>query len=324
MTRVSTGSRLHFGLFRLPPKGPWPTGERFYGGVGMMVERPGVRVAVESTAEWSASGPLAERALTIARRCAAARVGLSRPHRITVEECAPQHAGLGTGTQLSLAVGRALATSCGVGQLAAADLARLTGRGRRSAVGTRGFECGGLLLDGGKRSPEEVAPLAARADFPAGWRLLLLTPADATSRWHGRGEDEALAAAGTATDDALRDLAHHALLPAVTRAGLAAFGGALFEFNARAAEPFRTAPGGTYFPATAKTVEWLRGGGVRGAGQSSWGPTAFGVVGDIDEAEAVAAAARRQWGDSITVVVTCGRNRGATCEWAQKDGGTAG
>ena len=71
-------------------------------------------------------------------------------------------------------------------------------------------------------------------------------------------------------------------------------------------------------------MEWLRGRGVRGAGQSSWGPTAFAVVGDTDEAETLAAAARRRYGESVAAVVTCGRNRGATCESAQKKGSTAG
>jgi beta-RFAP synthase len=313
MTHVSSGSRLHFGLFRLPPAGPWPSGERFYGGVGLMVDRPGVRVAVEPARDWSATGPLAERALTIARRCAAAHPDLSRPQRITVEECPPEHVGLGTGTQLSLTVARALNTSCGRDDLSPVELARLTGRARRSAVGVHGFVHGGLLIDGGKCAPEDLAPLVARADFPASWRVVLLTPADTASPWHGRGEEEALASAGATSGDALRSLTLETMLPAVMRGDLAAFGDALFEFNARAAQPFRTAQGGTYGRPTAELVAWLRGRGVRGAGQSSWGPTAFGVVGDPEEAGSLAAAAWQRWGDSLTVVVTNARNRGATC-----------
>lgn len=316
MTRVTTGSRLHFGLFRLPPAGPWPSGERFYGGVGLMIERPGVRVAVEPAAEWGATGPLAERALRVARRCAAAQPELSRPHQVIVEECPPEHAGLGTGTQLSLAVARALAASCGRAELTLMDVARLTDRGRRSVVGVHGFISGGFLVDAGKQSPEDLAPPAARSDFPADWRLILLRPAKTASSWHGRGEDEALAAAGSTSGDSLRRLAVDDLLPALVRGDLATFGDVLFEFNARAAEPFRAAQGGTYASETAELVEWLRVRGVRGAGQSSWGPTAFGVVGDAVDAESVASAARSQWGDTVTVVITRGRNIGASRERA--------
>jgi beta-RFAP synthase len=312
MTRVSTGSRLHFGLFRLPPAGPWPSGERFYGGVGLMIERPGVGVVVQPANDWSASGPSAERALNVARRLAAARPALARPHSIKVESCATEHAGLGTGTQLTLAVARSLAASAGMADLAVTELARLTGRGRRSAVGVHGFVRGGLLIDGGKQSPEELAPLVARADFHAEWRVVLLTPADAGPCWHGRGEDEAIAGAGPTADDELRRLAMGGMLPALAAGDLPGFADAVYEFNVRAGEPFRAAQGGTYCgEATAAIVAWLRERSVRGAGQSSWGPTVFGIVGNENEAEAIAAAARRKWGDAVSVVVTAARHRGA-------------
>jgi len=319
MIRVSTGSRLHFGLFRLPPAGPWPAGERFYGGVGMMVERPGVRVSVEATTEWSAVGPLADRAVAIARRCA-----FARPHQVTIEECAPEHAGLGTGTQLSLAIAQALAASAGRDELSVTELARLTGRGRRSSIGIHGFVHGGLLVDAGKQSPDELAPLAARAEFPAGWRVVLLTPAGAAARWHGPREEQALAVAGANIDDALCRLSVGGLLPALVEGDLAAFGDALFEFNSRAGEPFRAAQGGPYASsATADLVAWLREQGVRGAGQSSWGQTVFGIVGDAGEAAALAAGSQRKWDGNVITIVTAGRNAGASCGHTKKNGGTA-
>jgi beta-ribofuranosylaminobenzene 5'-phosphate synthase len=118
----------------------------------------------------------------------------------------------------------------------------------------------------------------------------------------------------------LRALALSGLLPALTEGDLDAFGDVLFEFNVRAGEPFRAAQGGTYCcPATAGLVTWLRERDVRGAGQSSWGPTVFGVVGDAAEAEAIASSARRRWGDAVTAVVTAGRSRGA-----QENGSAAG
>jgi len=41
MTRVTTGSRLHFGLLRLPPAPVWvDDGTRYYGGAGLMLEQP--------------------------------------------------------------------------------------------------------------------------------------------------------------------------------------------------------------------------------------------------------------------------------------------
>ena len=143
MIRVSAPSRLHFGLFTLPaPDGSsevWPDldgrpalSSRAFGGVGLMVERPGLTVSVEPASEWSASGPLAERALLFAQ-CTSEALKLEHRCRVTVDAAPPEHVGLGTGTQLGLAVARGVALAAGRGDVGAAELAQLVGRGRRSA-----------------------------------------------------------------------------------------------------------------------------------------------------------------------------------------------
>jgi predicted sugar kinase len=66
---------------------------------------------------------------------------------------------------------------------------------------------------------------------------------------------------------------------------LAAFGDAVHEFNRRAGEPFAAAQGGAYAsPAIAELIVELRALGIRGVGQSSWGPTVFAMVPDSDTA----------------------------------------
>src|SRR5262245_48743456 len=78
MIRVHTASRLHFGCFGLPRSEHWPNldGEavltaRWFGGVGLMIEQPGIRLAVSPARDWNATGPLADRALAFARGFAA-------------------------------------------------------------------------------------------------------------------------------------------------------------------------------------------------------------------------------------------------------------
>src|SRR5262245_36354666 len=95
--RVRTASRIHLGLFNLGGVGPWP-GRRF-GGVGLMVDRPGIVLRVEPAAGWSAEGPLAERALAFARTFAHQRVeagqgGPVAPVHLRIEESAGEHQGL--------------------------------------------------------------------------------------------------------------------------------------------------------------------------------------------------------------------------------------
>src|SRR6266852_1372227 len=135
MIRVTTASRLHFGLFRVaPPSGQKTPGNRRFGGVGLMVEAPGLRLTVHPAASWLAEGSHAERALVFAQRFAGTfPAGVLSPRLLVVERAPPEHAGLGTGTQLGLAVARALGSAAGRPDLDAVELARRVGRGERSA-----------------------------------------------------------------------------------------------------------------------------------------------------------------------------------------------
>src|SRR5947209_6002394 len=255
MTRVATGGRLHFGLLAPPPVG----GRRGFGGCGLMVEAPAVRVAVEPAGEWSASGPASGRALAVARR-----VAPERPCQVVVEACPPEHVGLGVGTQLSLAVARAFDSMA-----PATELARRAGRGGRSAVGVHGFEHGGFLVDGGKCAEDRLAPLVARAEFPSEWRIILLSP-PAAGHWHGDRERDVFARmAGHGPDDALGRLVLTGMLPALAERDVPAFAAALADYNVRGGEPFRAAQGGPYAAAAAGLIGWLRGKGLVGVGQAS-------------------------------------------------------
>lgn len=288
--RVTAPSRLHFGLFALPGDTSWPDLDgnptvpaRAFGGVGLMVDGPGVQVAVSPAATWSAAGPAADRALTYAQVVADA-FQLASAFQVTVERCAPEHAGLGTGTQLGLAIARAVTVAAGLPDLSPDDLAGLLGRGARSALGVHGFARGGFLVEGGKAAPTALAPapLLFRHALPFEWGVLLVLPKDLRGV-HGPAEVEAFAQlARTRPDgrqtDALCRLALLGMMPAVLEGNLDAFGEALYDFNRRAGELFRPAQGGVYsHPQVEAVVRALRQAKVKGVGQSSWGPAVFAV-----------------------------------------------
>ncbi len=314
MIRVRTGSRLHFGL--LSVGAPAPPARRF-GSVGLMVKAPGIHLTVCRAPGWCARGPLAERALVVAQRFVQSVAPHAvPPQQVVVERAAPEHMGLGTGTQLALAVTRAVALAAGLTDLSTEELSRRAGRGLRSAVGVHGFDRGGFLVDAGKAEGEGLAPLVARIRFPEEWHVVLVLPAGETGL-HGAPERQAFEQLQTppaAHTDALCRLVLLGLLPALLEHDLPAFGAALHEFNARAGEAFAPVQGGTYAsPRVAELVTWVRQQGVAGVGQSSWGPGVFAVVGDEDEANHLAAAIRRQFGLwSGQVLVTEALNEGAT------------
>jgi beta-RFAP synthase len=328
---VRTASRLHFGLLSLAAEGArWPDrqGEavlasRRFGGVGLMVCRPGIELAAEPAAAWSAEGPLAERALALARQAAEAlaqeRPGVSRsPLRLRVLQAAAEHTGLGTGTQLGMAAARIVAAAWGV-EAGAAEWARWSGRGLRSGLGVHGFAQGGLLVEAGKRSAQGLAPLAARAGFPEEWRVVLALPA--AQGLHGVAEREAFAhlaegPGGLAHTEALCRLALLGLVPAAAEHDLGAFGAALYDFNRRSGEMFGAVQGGLYATAeVAALAEFVRAQGVPGVGQSSWGPAVFAVLADADRAEHLARRLGQAFG-LAQVIVTPACNHGASVQTA--------
>jgi beta-RFAP synthase len=263
---------------------------RNFGGVGLMVDQPGLGLRVEPADDWAGAGPLADRAVGFARRFVGTLPAKEqRPFRVTVE-CAPgEHTGLGVGTQLGLAVAKAIAVETGHSDWAATELAVRVGRGERSAIGVHGFDHGGLIVEGGKRPGEAVSPLVARLAVPAEWRVLVYSP-PGDAAWQGGRERQAfarLAEAGPspAETEALCRIVLTGMLPALAVADPEGFGEAVYEFNARVGDAFAPVQGGRYgSPAAAALVTRLRGLGVKGVGQSSWGPTVFAVVGSSGRA----------------------------------------
>jgi beta-ribofuranosylaminobenzene 5'-phosphate synthase len=326
MFRIRTPSRLHFGLLHLggDALSRWPDHQgaatvpaRRFGSVGLMVEAPGMQLTAEPASAWSAEGPLAARALSAAQRFAASSTSADViPCRLCVEQAAPEHSGLGSGTQLALAAARLVAAVNGLPWPDVTELSRRTGRGLRSALGAHGFFQGGFLVDGGKGAADALPPLLVRQPFPDTWGVAVVLPAG-TLGLHGPDELQAFQELveqdqNRARTEALCRLVLLGMLPALAEGDLPAFGAALHDFNARVGEAFAPVQGGLYAnPQVAEMVAWIGDQGVKGVGQSSWGPTVFAILA-ADRAAHLAARLRRRFGLAHEqVIVTHGCNHGA-------------
>jgi beta-RFAP synthase len=295
---VEAPARLHFGVLDL--RGA--LGRRF-GGIGAAVPAPSLLLEARPAPALAAEGPDAARALEFARRFAA-HYGIALGVHFCLHRAIPAHAGLGSGTQLALAVARACAELYGL-ETDAAALARVVGRGVRSGVGTWTFAYGGFVLEGGRRTDGGgaggaggaggVAPLLARLPMPETWRYVLAVP---PGRPGLAGEEEAAAFARLPAPPAreVERVAHLVLLqllPALAEGDLAAFGAALGEVQRVTGGWFAPAQGGIFAPGpTGTLVERLREWGAHGVGQSSWGPAVYGIVDDAAAARLLAERAR--------------------------------
>jgi predicted sugar kinase len=111
----------------------------------------------------------------------------------------------------------------------------------------------------------------------------------------------------------LVSLAEQEILPAARDASVEAFGEGVYEYGRQSGECFAAVQSGPYASAEiAQLVAALREWGVRGVGQSSWGPTVFALV-EGDAAVDLAARLRgdRRFSDHV-IKVAAPDNRGAT------------
>jgi len=309
--RVEAPARLHMGM--LDASGD---GERRFGGLGVAVRRPATVVEATESDDVTTEGPDADRALAVARRVRAA-LGDVPGARIRVVEAIPPHVGLGSGTKLALAVTAALVALAG----RSADpvtMARMAGRGARSAVGLWTFALGGLVVEGGRRrGSDDPAPLLVRHAMPEEWRCVLAIPA-ADPGLSGGAEEAAFADLRPDPERSaqIAQVVLTSLLPALVERDVTEFGAALTRLQRLVGDAFASAQGGTYHPRAAGLVDALVRHGAAGAGQSSWGPAVYGVVGSEDEGRALARRLAADVGDGGRVHVVPFDNDGARVEVA--------
>lgn len=286
---VEAPARLHFGVLDLRGScGRW------FGGIGTSAPEPTLLLSAYRADTLGVDGEDALRAAGFARRFLGFH-GIRGGAQLRVHRAIPSHSGLGSGTQLALAVARALAELHDIATDAPA-LARAVGRARRSAVGTWTFAGGGLVVEGGRRTGSaECSPLIARLPFPPAWRAVVAVP-DAAPAISGAAEAAAFAGLPPPPErevERVAALVLLALLPALADADLATFGAALREIQVITGGWFASAQGGTFAPGPSaelvrRMIEW----GAVGVGQSSWGPAVYGVVESADAGARLAAALR--------------------------------
>ncbi len=309
---LTVPSRLHLGFLDISGS----LGRRF-GSIGLALERPVTSLTLRAAGERRIKGPEAERAARyLAIMCR--HLGIPDSHELVVHQAIPAHAGLGSGTQLALAVAGALRAVHGL-PLEPRDDALLLDRGARSGIGIGIFEEGGLVVDGGRDKTSRLPPLVSRLKFPSRWRVLLVFD-DHREGIHGEAELQAFRDLPGFPEARAAHLCHLVLmriLPAVAEADQAAFGAGIAELQTEVGRHFGPSQGGGLFasPAVGEAVRFLAARGGFGPGQSSWGPTGFVFADSADTAAELGAMFRREARfAALRLLIASANNRGATVE----------
>jgi len=322
---MKTGARLHLGQLDL-------NGSlgRLYGGLGLAIDQPQLELTAERENGLYIDSPGLEedRVRLIAQQyldhyCLPGA-------RINLIQSLPSHSGLGSGTQLALALGFVLTRLYGL-QPPLLELAELTDReGSRSGIGVAGFEQGGFLVDGGtpvqagepssltQKRRRHVPPLLTRLPFPEEWAVIIAIP-NKEEKMFGSKEEQAFRSLVPMEEQVagrISRLLLLKLLPGLAEKDLVRFGQAVTEIQEYLGDYFTPVQGGRFATSQGEQVaKYLLSKGAAGVGQSSWGPAVYGFT-DDENLAALTKATRDFMGEQGQVWVARGLNRGAAWGWS--------
>jgi beta-ribofuranosylaminobenzene 5'-phosphate synthase len=286
---------------------------RHFGSIGVALNEISTRLSVTRAEQLAITGPAAQRAeKCMSKLCEALHV----PDKlsITIETAIPEHVGLGSGTQMSLAIGAALNEFYGLG-LSVREIAAVADRGLRSGIGIGVFEQGGLVVDGGRGEKTITPPVLAHMDVPDEWRFILVFD-ERGQGLHGQQEIQAFEELPPFPRQEAARLCYLLLmqgLPAVAENDIVSFGDVITQLQRSVGEHFSSAQGGVFTsPEVAAAMQWLERQGAVGIGQTSWGPTGFCAIDGVQLAETIADQARQAFAhfDKLSFVVASARNSG--------------
>ena len=301
---VTTSARLHMGFFDL--KG---SVSRTFGSLGLCIDAPCTQIVVTKSDKTGIEANYDENIIKIVENIIKI-VEVEQKFLLTIRQSIPQHAGLGSGTQLALAIGVGLSALFNL-NLTVPQISILSKRGNRSGIGVAAFEHGGVLVDSGKTN-NELPKIALRQAFPDNWRVLLIADS-AYIGVHGEVELQAFQSLKPA-HHSLRTMIFEHMMPALQRADLFAFGAYMANLQVYNGDYFAPIQGGRYASNdVANVLLWLQQNGVVCVGQSSWGPTGFAILESEERANIMLKQLQHQFLslNNLSFQVVRGKNSGA-------------
>ena len=315
--QVRTPARLHLGQLDLSGS----LGRKF-GGLGVAIQEPNVKLEIYPEQDLVLEGVDVELLRELVDRFYQ-HFQLTPKVRVRVVSTIPAHIGLGSGTQLRLAVADGLARFHGL-KVPVPELARIMNRGEsRSAIGTTAYATGGFVVDGGLKSvnlPELTKgvappPVLFRHDFPQDWFAVITIPAE-QSGLDEKSETKAFKKLSPMPDEdsgRICRLVLMKLLPSLLEHEAQDFGAALSEIQGVIGRYFSPVQGGCFAsPVSAELADCCLKEGAFAASQSSWGPSIYAFVEGQDAAERLKSKMERmleKFGGG-SVLVTAADNQG--------------
>ncbi len=296
--RVTACARLHLGFYNFYDK----SSGRVYGGIGVGINKPCTTIVIKDTGGNSykvinyTTVPLDD---VIEKIEEVLGSNILSGLQVEILNAIPRHVGLGSTTQTSLAIAYGITRVKKLGY-SLDELALLLGRGHVSGIGVNVFKYGGLIIDSGRKIVENVIPKPRsvedlpkpilRFKLPRNWRFLVLIPRGS----HGYREREEegifnkpLEAPANIQKELYRILLME-FIPGIVDGNIELFSRALTSIQYITGKFFSKYQYSIFCcRESEELIKILLENGVKGVGQSSWGPTIYGVLEDYARARKV-------------------------------------
>jgi len=329
--RITTPCRIHLSL--IDENGY--TG-RVDGGIGLMLDRPNVIFEASNRAEEfqieahkyyrESIEVINEQASKVFK---AYNINNKNFH-FNLKRYFPTHVGLGSKTQLSLAIAVAITKLKDIENVSIKDLTKLVNRGGTSGIGWRGFEKGGFIVDAGHefgkgKEKETFLPSSAsksadpaltilRYQIPEHWRFVLVIP-NVKKGAYGDEEVSIFQRHAPIPREEVNEVSHQILMklvPAVIRKDLVSFGEGLKRIQSIG---FKKIEISLQHEIVKDVLTFFENYGIKAYGMSSFGPSVVGIVESDDEANDLLKAAQRRINDIGGHIYLCKpNNHGAKIE----------
>ena len=287
---VIAPARLHMGFMDLSAS----LGRNF-GSIGVALREINTHLVLKPAPKFTLSGHPPKRSeQTLKHFCKV--LDVSDQLHLHFKSCIPEHVGLGSGTQMALAIGMSLNHFYQL-NLSVREIATLSARGARSGIGIGVFEQGGLVVDGGRGEKTLVPPIISQFSMPEDWFFILVFDRRGQGL-HGQNEVQAFRELSPFPKKEAARLCHLLLmqgLPAIAEDNIDLFGDVITQLQQSVGEHFSQAQGGVFTSScVALVMERLQQQGAVGIGQTSWGPTGFCVVKGLKKAQTLLQDLKKQ------------------------------
>jgi len=305
--QIITPARLHFGFLEINNH----YHNNSFGGIGLSIDKFHTKIKMRKNEKKKIKGKCLNKASSFLNTfCRKKKI--KTKFLLNIEKSTPQHIGLGSGTQLALAIGKAVSDLNKL-NLNIKKIAQILNRSYRSNVGLMNFEHGGFLID--LKIKNKFFTGIDKVFFPVDWKIILIK--DSKQGLHGKNEIEVFKKIKDfpkTNNIRLIDLVLLKIHPSLIENNFNEFSKAITKLQNIIGNYFNVFQGGVFSsPAVNNVLNFLKRKNVLGYGQTSWGPSGFAFFSNIKEAEQMKTMLKKRFSSckNLEFIICSGKNTGA-------------